>query len=185
VISIEFDLGKHRIADERFRWTKLRDRLNLRPGAATDVVEDLERSFDLAFFDADSTSAPVQPEKLLPQFSPDAILLADNVISHLGEIAGYLDKPSDGRYYTYPSPRWQDALVCSTAVAGDGRTDPVPRSYPAGQKVRSSLISRLVLRTHARCSPEQIARLSLRSKVLVTMIRLSDWKGAAWLTGSA
>ena len=42
------------------------------------------------FFDADRLSAPEQLALLLPKLSINALLLADNVLSHPEEIAGYL-----------------------------------------------------------------------------------------------
>jgi predicted O-methyltransferase YrrM len=42
------------------------------------------------FFDADRRSAPEQVAALLPKLAPDAFLLADNVLSHPDEIAGYM-----------------------------------------------------------------------------------------------
>jgi predicted O-methyltransferase YrrM len=68
----------------------VRERVDLVLGDATDVAEDLAGPFDLVFFDADRISAPSQLELLLPKLVPDAMLLADNVLSHPEEIAGYL-----------------------------------------------------------------------------------------------
>jgi predicted O-methyltransferase YrrM len=45
--------------------------------------------FDCVFFDADRVSAPAQLEILLPKLAPDALLLADNVLSHPQEVAEY------------------------------------------------------------------------------------------------
>lgn len=42
------------------------------------------------FFDADRISAPEQLAVLLPKLSGDALLCADNALSHPDEIAGYL-----------------------------------------------------------------------------------------------
>jgi predicted O-methyltransferase YrrM len=45
---------------------------------------------DGVFFDADRISAPDQLRLLLPRLAADVLLLADNVLSHPDEIAGYL-----------------------------------------------------------------------------------------------
>jgi predicted O-methyltransferase YrrM len=58
-------------------------------GDATEVVRSLPPHFDCIFFDADRLSAPAQLEILLPKLSADALLLADNVLSHPEEIAAY------------------------------------------------------------------------------------------------
>jgi predicted O-methyltransferase YrrM len=50
----------------------------------------LKGPFDCVFFDADRISAPDQLRILLPKLQSDALLLADNVLSHPEEIAGYI-----------------------------------------------------------------------------------------------
>jgi predicted O-methyltransferase YrrM len=90
LVSIELDPDRQRLADENLRRAGVRERVDLVLGDATDVAEDLAGPFDLVFFDADRISAPSQLELLLPKLAPDAMLLADNVLSHPEEIAGYL-----------------------------------------------------------------------------------------------
>src|SRR5918994_7900858 len=90
LISIEVDPGRQRMAEDNLRRAGLRDRVDLVLGDVTDVIEELTGLFDLVFFDADRVSAPAQLALLLPRLAPDAMLLADNVLSHPGEIAGYL-----------------------------------------------------------------------------------------------
>ena len=91
MVSIELDPGRQRMADENLRRAGVRDQVNLRLGDAMDVVESLVGPFDLLFFDADRLSAPAQLKRLLPKLAPDVMLLADNVLSHPEEIAGYLE----------------------------------------------------------------------------------------------
>ena len=88
--SIELDAGRQDKADENLRRASLRELVDLRLGDATEVVQELSGPFDLVFFDADRISAPAQIELLVPKLAPDAMLLADNVLSHPEEIAGYL-----------------------------------------------------------------------------------------------
>lgn len=88
--SIELDAGRQDKADENLRRAGLRELVDLRLGDATEVVQELSGPFDLVFFDADRISAPAQIELLIPKLAPDAMLLADNVLSHPEEIAGYL-----------------------------------------------------------------------------------------------
>jgi predicted O-methyltransferase YrrM len=91
LISIELDPDRLRTADDNLRRAKLHDRVDLVLGDATDVVKKLSGPFDLVFFDADRISAPAQLELLLPKLAPDVLLLADNVLSHPEEMAGYLE----------------------------------------------------------------------------------------------
>lgn len=90
VTSIELDSGRQKEADENLRRAGVGELVDLKLGDATEVVEGLPGPFDLVFFDADRLSAPAQLELLLPKLTPDAMLLADNVLSHPQEIAGYL-----------------------------------------------------------------------------------------------
>jgi predicted O-methyltransferase YrrM len=90
VVSVERDAGKQAEAAENLRRAGLLDVVQLVPGDATAVAGELAGPFDCVFFDADRVSAPAQLALLLPRLTPDALLLADNVLSHPGEIAGYL-----------------------------------------------------------------------------------------------
>lgn len=90
VTSIDRSAEKHRLAEENLRRAGLREIVELRQGDATSIVADLSGPFDSVFFDADRLSAPAQLSLLLPKITPDALLLADNALSHPEEIAGYL-----------------------------------------------------------------------------------------------
>jgi predicted O-methyltransferase YrrM len=90
VTSIERDAGKQAEAAENLRRAGLLDAVRLIHGDATEVVSGLPGPFDCVFFDADRVSAPAQLRALLPKLTPDVLLLADNVLSHPDEIAGYL-----------------------------------------------------------------------------------------------
>jgi predicted O-methyltransferase YrrM len=95
VISIERDEAKGAQADANLRRAGLRDRVELLHGDATAIVADLPGPFDCVFFDADRRAYPAQLAALLPKLTPDALLLADNVLSHPEEIAPYLAAIAD------------------------------------------------------------------------------------------
>lgn len=88
--SIDREPQKHVLADANLRRAGLRELVELRCGDATEIVAALSGPFDCIFFDADRYSAPAQLQLLLPKLTPDALLLADNALSHPQEIAGYL-----------------------------------------------------------------------------------------------
>ena len=90
VTTIDRDQGKSALALDTIRRAGFEDRVDLHVGDATAVVNQLPGPFDLVFFDADRTSAPEQLTLLLPKLTPHVLLLADNALSHPGEIAGYL-----------------------------------------------------------------------------------------------
>ena len=56
----------------------------------TEIVANLSGPFDCVFFDADRLSAPTQLKLLIAKLTSDALVLADNVLSHPQEIAEYL-----------------------------------------------------------------------------------------------
>jgi predicted O-methyltransferase YrrM len=90
IISIDREEQKHAQADRNLKRADLRDSVELICGDATQIVAALPGPFDFVFFDADRFSAPAQLQLLLPKLTADALLAADNVLSHPQEIAGYL-----------------------------------------------------------------------------------------------
>jgi predicted O-methyltransferase YrrM len=90
VTSIDRNPEKVAAADANLRRAGLRDYVTLLHGDAVAVISTLPGPFDFVFFDADRTSAPSQLDLLFPKLAPDALVVADNAISHPQEIAGYL-----------------------------------------------------------------------------------------------
>jgi predicted O-methyltransferase YrrM len=90
VVSIDREPHKQVMASENLHRAGLTGQVELICGDATEIIRSLQRPFDCVFFDADRRSAPEQLALLLPQLTPEALILADNVHSHPDEIAGYL-----------------------------------------------------------------------------------------------
>jgi predicted O-methyltransferase YrrM len=90
IISIDRDPQKQALAEANLHRAGLREVVDLICGDATEIVAGLAGPFDFVFFDADRRSAPSQLALLVPKLTPDAFVLADNVLSHPDEIAGYL-----------------------------------------------------------------------------------------------
>ena len=91
VISIEKSPQKHAMARENVVRAGFESYVELRLGDASAIAGELPGPFDLVFFDADRVTAPEQLRVLVPKLTPRALLLADNVLSHPSEIAGYLN----------------------------------------------------------------------------------------------
>jgi predicted O-methyltransferase YrrM len=91
VISIEREAEKQEQARQNLARAGLSANVELVCGDATEAVARLTGPFDCVFFDADRFSAPEQLRLLLSRLTPEAFLLADNVLSHPQEIAGYLE----------------------------------------------------------------------------------------------
>jgi predicted O-methyltransferase YrrM len=91
IISIEKSPQKHAMARENLVRAGFENYVELRLGDASAIARELPGPFDLVFFDADRVTAPEQLRILVPKLTPRALLLADNVLSHPSEIAGYLN----------------------------------------------------------------------------------------------
>jgi predicted O-methyltransferase YrrM len=89
LVSIERFPEKLAQARQNLTRAGLLSPVELIEGDATDIVRSLPPHFDCVFFDADRVSAPAQLELLLPKLTGDALLLADNVLSHPEEVASY------------------------------------------------------------------------------------------------
>lgn len=90
IISIDRSAEKHKLARENLIAAGLAQFVELQLGDASDLIKTLPGPFDFVFFDADRINAPDQLTLLLPKLAPQALLLADNVLSHPTEISGYL-----------------------------------------------------------------------------------------------
>lgn len=90
VTSIDRDPQKLQMAKGNLKRAGLLDQVELLLGNASEVVAGIGDRIDVVFFDADRFSAPEQLALLVPKLSANALLLADNVLSHADEIAGYL-----------------------------------------------------------------------------------------------
>ncbi len=90
LISIDRNPDKHVLARENLRRANLLDRVELRTGDAAEIARQLAGPFDLVFLDADRRKFPEIMEVVLPKLAPKSLVIADNVLSHPEEIAGYL-----------------------------------------------------------------------------------------------
>jgi predicted O-methyltransferase YrrM len=90
--TIERDPQKVEQARANIADAGLNDTVTVHEGSATEIVAALPGPFDCVFFDADRVSAPEQLRLLLSKLERDVLLLADNILSHPGEVAGYLQE---------------------------------------------------------------------------------------------
>lgn len=90
LLTIDRDAKKLELARANVRKAHVEDSVRFLQGGATEICAGLAGPFDAIFFDADRWSAPDQLRLLLPKLAPDALLVADNALSHPAEIAGYV-----------------------------------------------------------------------------------------------
>ena len=90
LVTLERDPDRHTQAVRNLAHAGLSERARPLLGDATALVATLPGPFDCVFFDADRLSAPAQLALLLPRLLPDCLLLADNALSHPGDLAPYV-----------------------------------------------------------------------------------------------
>lgn len=90
VTTLEASPGKVALARENLRRAGLIHLVDILEGRAADTLAGLSGPFDVVFLDADRASYAAYLELALPKLRPGGLLVADNVVSHAGELEGYL-----------------------------------------------------------------------------------------------
>ncbi len=90
VTSVDNSPEKHALADGNLRRAGLREVVDLQQGDATEVARRLTGPFDFVFFDSVQVRPYLQLEVLLPKLSENAMVLADNALSHPEEMAPFM-----------------------------------------------------------------------------------------------
>lgn len=80
VTSIELDPLRAKVAIENCRAAGCADKVDIRIGAASEVLAQLEGPFDLVFIDADKPNNPVYLEWALKLTRPGSVIVGDNVV---------------------------------------------------------------------------------------------------------
>ncbi len=78
------------MAAENLRKAGLENHVDLVCGDATEIARTLDGPFDLVFFDSVQVRPHLQLEHLLAKLSEDAMILADNTLSHPDGMAPFL-----------------------------------------------------------------------------------------------
>jgi predicted O-methyltransferase YrrM len=90
VVTLEVNPDKARLARENLTRAGLADIVDVLEGPARETLSQLDGPFELVFLDADRESYLAYLEAVLPKMAAEALLVADNVISHPDELANYL-----------------------------------------------------------------------------------------------
>lgn len=90
VVSLEANPEKVRLARENLGRAGLADVVEIVAGSAHESLARLAGPFEMVFLDADRASYLAYLEALLPKMPADALLVADNAVSHASELADYL-----------------------------------------------------------------------------------------------
>jgi predicted O-methyltransferase YrrM len=90
VTTLEMNPEKARIARDNLARAGVADLVDVVEGPARESLQRLAGPFELVFLDADRESYLGYLEALVPKMPAHALLVADNVVSHAGELADYL-----------------------------------------------------------------------------------------------
>jgi caffeoyl-CoA O-methyltransferase len=110
--TIEVDPGAAEVARENFKKSKTGNKIILHTGNALELLQTLNKPWDLIFIDADKTGYIDYYEALVPKLKPGSLILADNVLFH-GQV---LENPIKGK-----SAKAIQAF--NDLVAADGRVE--------------------------------------------------------------
>jgi predicted O-methyltransferase YrrM len=92
VVTLEVEAAKVQLARANLDKAGLADRVEIIHGPAAASLARLTGPFDFVFLDADRPSYRTYLELVLPRLAPGALLVADNVVSHPGELEDYLTR---------------------------------------------------------------------------------------------
>jgi predicted O-methyltransferase YrrM len=91
--TIENNLDSALIARENFKNFKTGNKIILHTGNALELLEEIDRPWDLIFLDADKTGYLAYYEAMVPKIKSGTLILADNVFFH-GQV---LEMPVKGK----------------------------------------------------------------------------------------
>lgn len=90
VTTVERSADKVAMARTNLRRAGLTDRVTVREGTALDVLTGLPGPYDLIFPDADRPNYLAYLSRVASLLPPGGLLVADNVVSHAGELREFL-----------------------------------------------------------------------------------------------
>jgi caffeoyl-CoA O-methyltransferase len=80
--TLENDERSAAIARENFKNSKTGNKIILHTGNALELLDNIDRPWDLVFIDADKTAYTAYYEVLIPRLRSGGLILADNVLFH-------------------------------------------------------------------------------------------------------
>ncbi len=80
LITVEKDDETLTIAKKYFKKANLNQKIEIKIGDASEIIESLEETFDLVFMDADKSQYIDNYEKVLPKVKQGGYIIADNVL---------------------------------------------------------------------------------------------------------
>ena len=94
IVTVEVDPRTAEVARANFERAGVADRVDLRVGAALDVLPQLDGPFDLVFIDADKVNNGRYAEWALRLARPGTVIVCDNVVREGRVLDGSSDEPA-------------------------------------------------------------------------------------------
>jgi predicted O-methyltransferase YrrM len=91
--TLEIDEATAAIARENFKKSKTGNKIILHTGNALELLDTLNKPWDLVFIDADKTGYMDYYQALIPKLKTGSLIIADNVLFH-GQV---LENPINGK----------------------------------------------------------------------------------------
>lgn len=104
LITLEVDPRKVKMAKENLEKAGLKNTVKLIEGDAKETLSILEKQFDFVFLDAEKEDYLEYFHLIFPKLKVGGIIIADNVISHAGDLKEYID-------FVRANPDTQSVLV--------------------------------------------------------------------------
>jgi len=80
--TLEIDESTAAMARENFKKSKTQNKIILHTGNALELINTLNKPWDLVFIDADKTGYADYYNALVPKLKPGSLIMADNVLFH-------------------------------------------------------------------------------------------------------
>lgn len=113
LVTIEADAAHAAVARSNLERAGLSGVVDLREGAALDVLPTLEGPFDLVFLDADKPNNPAYLEWALRLTEPGSVIVADNVVR-----GGAVADPGEGDASTKGARRFLQMVAAEPRLEG-------------------------------------------------------------------
>lgn len=91
LVTVESHAERFEIAKTHFEESGLTKKITQVKGHAPEILDSIEGTFDLMFFDATKYEHISYFENLEDRLNPNGIIITDNITSHSEELADYID----------------------------------------------------------------------------------------------
>jgi predicted O-methyltransferase YrrM len=114
LITIELDDELIYLAEKYFKLAGLENKIEIKIGAALELLDNINETFDLVFIDADKKEYWAYYEKILPKVRKGGIIIVDNVLWN-GKVVQKEIKSND--YFTKGILEFNDKITADKRIS--------------------------------------------------------------------